>query len=178
MKIAITQRECSINDITYDCLEHGWFDLLKTHDIIPVPNLGRCDFDFDMLIISGGDNSHSRFQTEVACFNVADRLNLPILGICHGAFFLNTMYGGINGTISGHQNREHLVTLENQEITVNSYHTGNIAELGIGLEILAHHNQHIEAFNHKSKPQWGIVWHPERMEFPVLPKAVKALIYG
>ena len=34
----------------------------------------------------------------------------------------------------------------------------------------------VEAFKHKELPQWGIVWHPERMVTPVLPVEVKEIL--
>ena len=33
-----------------------------------------------------------------------------------------------------------------------------------------------EAFKHKTLPIYGMLWHPERMENPVLPPEVKKLL--
>lgn len=178
MKIAITQRQLSINGITYDCLEQGWFHLLSKHEIIAVPNLINIDLDVEMLILSGGNSSQDRYDTEMYCCDWASKKNIPILGVCHGAFFLNFLYGGMNGEINGHHNVNHNITMENQTVSVNSYHHMAIAELGTDLEAIAYCLDSIEGFKHRTKPIWGLVWHPERMEIPILPKDLKELLYG
>lgn len=178
MKIAITQRQLSINGITYDCLEQGWYRLLSTHEIIAIPNLVNIDLDLDMLILSGGNSSQDRYETEMFCCDWAKERNIPTLGVCHGAFFLNFLYGGMNGDIDGHQNTTHNIIMENSTVEVNSYHQMAIAELGPDLEAIAYSPDGIEGFRHSSLPIWGLVWHPERMEDPVLPKDLKELLFG
>lgn len=176
MKIAITQRQLSINGITYDCLEQGWYRLLSAHEIIAVPNLINIDLDVDMLILSGGNSSQDRYKTEMFCCEWAKEKNIPTLGVCHGAFFLNFLYGGMNGDIDGHQNTTHDIIMENSTVEVNSYHHMAIAELGLDLEAIAYSPDGIEGFRHRSLPIWGLVWHPERMLDPVLPIELKELL--
>lgn len=178
MKIAISQRQVEINGFVYDCLEQGWYELFLGHEIIPVPNLNNIGLDVDMLVLSGGETTDARYQTEVACTAWAIENDVPVLGVCHGAFLLNFLYSGTNAKTLGHQNTKHTVHMEGQEHTVNSYHSMMIQELGIGLDVIAHYNTVVEAFKHSELPVWGIVWHPERMEDPVLPSDLKALIYG
>ena len=86
MKIGITQRQISINDIPYDCLEQGWFRLLQQHEIIIIPNLINLDLDLDMLVFSGGDTTEDRHLTELHCYHYALETGIPVLGVCHGAF--------------------------------------------------------------------------------------------
>jgi putative glutamine amidotransferase len=176
MKIAITQRQTTINNNIYDCLEQGWYHLFRRHEIIVVPNLINIDLDVDMLVLSGGDYSSQRFQTEVICYNYANKYNLPILGVCHGAFFLNYLYDGINKSIEGHRNVEHEIIMENSLMLVNSYHEEAIYTLGDGLKPIAYADDSIEGFKHETNPVWGLVWHPERMEIPVLPTELLELI--
>ena len=178
MKIAITQRQTIINGITYDCLEPGWYRLFNQHKVIIVPNLIYVDLDVDMLILSGGDLSKDRSQTELACYNYANDHHIPVLGVCHGAFVINYLHGGLNKEISGHRNVMHSVEMEKQIHVVNSYHDIGIHTLGDDLECIATNEGSIEAFKHKTRPQWGILWHPERMEDPVLPAELKELING
>ena len=60
---------------------------------------------------------------------------------------------------------------------VNSFHTVGIASLAEELVAIAMDREYnIEAFKHKEKRIWGVVWHPERMENPVLPPEVKKLL--
>ena len=178
MKIGITQRQLIVNDIVYDCLEQGWFYMLGDHELIVLPNLIHVDVDIDFLILSGGNDSESRYQTELNCCAWALERNIPILGVCHGAFFLNELNNGTNLNIEGHQNTNHEIVMEGQTHKVNSYHTICIEELGNDLEPIAWCGDYIEAFKHKTKSIWGLVWHPERMDIPVLPKELEDLLYG
>jgi len=180
MKIAISQREINIRGTAYDCLERGWYNLFDTHDIIPIPN----DFEFDIsaaycLILSCGECAEAREFTETYCFSQATEKNIPVIGVCHGAFILNRWFNGTNVPVTEHDRIDHEVFLEDHWQTVNSYHRVKIETLGNGFEILAHdQDNNVEAFKHKDRPIWGLVWHPERMEDPVLPKDLKELFFG
>lgn len=178
MKIAITQRQTTINGIVYDCLEQGWYHLFKGHEICLVPNVVDVIVDADMLVVSGGNETEQRYKTELTVCDWAMRNNKPILGVCHGAFFLNFAFGGINAEIQGHRNVEHDVIMEGKTYTVNSYHDVCIYQLASNLISVAETKKNPEAFKHKEHPIWGLVWHPERMEDPVLPSDLRRLIYG
>jgi N5-(cytidine 5'-diphosphoramidyl)-L-glutamine hydrolase len=179
MKIAITQRIINIRGTDYDCLEHGWYNLLGHHEIIPVPNIDDYVLpEVDCLILSGGDNCEQREFVETACFASAIKQEIPVVGVCHGAFVLNRWYGGVNNKIDGHQDVEHSVTLEGQQYTVNSYHSICLDKLAEPLMTVAYTNEHTEAFKHHTLPIWGLVWHPERMDTPVLPIELKELFFG
>lgn len=178
MKIAISQRQIEINGIVYDCLEQGWYHLFVNHEIIPLPNLSNIAIDVDMLVLSGGENTEDRYQTEVACSLWAIENDIPILGVCHGAFLLNYLHSGINAKdIKNHHNTEHEIRMEGKTYTVNSYHHMAIDELGIDLDPIAHCDAMVEGFKHRNRDIWGLVWHPERMDVPVLPSDLKDLIY-
>ena len=178
MKIAISQRQVEINGFVYDCLEQGWYEFFLGHEIIPVPNLNNIGLDINMLVLSGGETTNARYNTEVACTAWAIENNVPILGVCHGAFLLNFLYSGVNAKTLGHQNTTHKFYMEDQEYTVNSYHQLMIHELGLGLNAIAYCENVVEGFKHSQLPVWGLVWHPERMDVPVLPNDLKELIRG
>jgi putative glutamine amidotransferase len=179
MKIAISQREIVHNNITYDCLEHGWYGLLNHCDIEPIPNVSNIPLDFDMLILSGGDATPNRTHTETMYYNIALLKGIPILGVCHGAFFINEFHSGINLPIDGHDNTAHEIELDGNINYVNSHHTNSIGKLGIDLMPVATcpHDGTIEAFKHSHLPIWGLVWHPERTEGILLDDLAKVL-YG
>jgi len=60
---------------------------------------------------------------------------------------------------------------------VNSFHGQSIETIGQDMEVVAlSGDDSIEAFKHKYKPIYGIVWHPERMKDPVLPNNVRSII--
>jgi len=157
MKIGLTQRILHYNNTAYDCLEHGWYNLLNNHTFFYIPNI--IEQDYKKLVSD--------------CY-IQDK---PVLGVCHGAFFINELEQGVNSTIENHYDTTHKVILEDQEYEVNSYHTNQIKEVGADLNAIAHADDgSIEAFKHKNRQVWGIVWHPERMEEAVLPSDLRSLI--
>ena len=177
----MSQRDLRIppNNFLFDCLERSWYQLLHKHQLMPVANTEVIDtsVDFDCLILTGGPDSLARYKTENLLFLHALKQGKPVVGVCHGAFAVNDLSGGINGIIEGHENSEHTITMEGQTYTVNSYHGQSIESLGKTMESIAVDNHsNIEAFKHINLPIYGIVWHPERMDTPVLPSAVAELL--
>ena len=167
-------------DMMCDALEQDWHRFLTGHELILHPNLGTVivDQDFDCLILTGGPDSLGRHQTEDALFAHALQLGKPIVGFCHGAFVINDLSGGTNGRISGHEACYHSVTLEGVRHTVNSHHSQCLSRLGNNMiELAWDQDGNIEAFRHSTQPIYGVVWHPERMINPVLPRAVKNLLF-
>lgn len=166
MKIAISQREIVHNNITYDCLEQGWYSVFNHHELVPIPNTSNIETDFDMLVLSGGDATPNRTHTETVYYNIALLKGVPILGVCHGAFFINKLHGGTNKPIKGHKNTAHKIEIDGNIIYANSFHTNSLALLGRDLMPAAAclHDGTIESFKHSHLPIWGIVWHPERAE--------------
>ena len=174
MKLLVTQSEIRRPPFFFamDSLERSWYSLLAGHEIILAPNIPNKDFDtnWDCLIITGGGDSIDRHLTEDKLFKLADSNNKPIIGFCHGAFVINELSGGINSSIDGHAGVEHTVEMEGSTHTVNSYHTQFIDKLALGFKSMAtDQDGNCEAFQHQSKPQWGVLWHPERMKHPLLP---------
>lgn len=178
MKILISQRDIRIppNNFVFDALERSWYTFFKGHFLLPHPNTIEIDttIDFDCLVISGGPDSVERHLTENNLFAHALAQHKPIFGVCHGAFAVNDLTGGVNGRVTGHEYGEHTVVLEGSEVTVNSYHGQSIAQLGADMQAVAIDlDGNIESFEHKTLPIYGVVWHPERMINPVIPVAWK-----
>lgn len=181
MRILISQRDVRIppSFFVFDALERSWYSFLSKHILIPVPNTGRIDtsIDFDCLILTGGPDSIERHLTENALFEHACNLNKPIIGFCHGAFTVNDLTGGTNGRIDNHVDVNHNVFVDGKTLQVNSFHGQSIETIGNEMEVLAiSDDDSIEAIKHKHKPIYGIMWHPERMDVPVLPCEVKCII--
>lgn len=182
MRILISQRDVRIppSFFTFDALERSWYKFLSKHYLTPVPNLGIIDksVEFDCLVLTGGPDSIERHLTEDLLFHHARELGKPIIGFCHGAFAVNDLTGGINGLIDGHVQTEHEILIDGKIQTVNSYHGQSIQKLGNDMEKLGMDlDGNIEAFKHKHEPIYGVVWHPERMTTPVLPKEVKDILF-
>jgi len=182
LRILISQRDVRIppNNFLFDCLERSWYAFLHKHQLLPVANIGVIDetIDFDCLVLSGGPDSIARHTTEDLLFHHANKLGKPIVGICHGAFAVNDLTGGTNGYIDDHTNTSHAISMEGGIHLVNSYHSQNIATLGADMIPTAFDSDNNpEAFQHSTKPIYGVVWHPERMKDPILPKDVKDLLW-
>ena len=179
MKIAISQREIVYNNVTYDCLEQGWYSLLNHCDLEVIPNVSNIATNFDMLILSGGDSTPNRIHTETMYYNIALLKGIPILGVCHGAFFINEFHGGTNKPIDGHKNTAHEIEIDGIVEYTNSFHTNSIDTLGKSLIPLATcpHDNSVEAFKHSHLPIWGLLWHPERAQ-GVLPTCLAEVLFG
>jgi GMP synthase-like glutamine amidotransferase len=180
MKILISQIEFirSPRNFVFDALERAYYQFLKGHELIPVPNIKKVpNTEYDCLILTGGPDSVSRNQTENLLIQDAMVKGKSIIGICHGAFAINDLVGGKNGNVKGHVDADIKITMEDQEHTVKCYHSQSIEKLAKDYVAIAHDEQgNIEAFQHNSLPIYGIVWHPERMDVPVLPVEVKKLL--
>ena len=185
MRILISQRDFRIapSNFLYDCLERSWCSFLSGHHLIPVASTGVVpDTEDDCLVLSGGSDSLARNYTENTLFYHAIKNKKPILGVCHGAFAVNELTGGINdlqpSLIPHHDDTQHEIVMEGKKVLVNSYHGQTITTLGKGMIPIAIHepDQTIEAFRHEHLPIFGIVWHPERMTEPVVPTCVQDLI--
>ena len=184
MNIGLTQRIFYYNDIAYDCLEHGWQQLLSGHTLFSIANNPEQDFvelvkDLDFIIFTGGDASPLRLKTEIRLLTECYKQNKPILGVCHGALFINQLEEGVNVECEGHHNTEHDVLMDDEISTVNSFHQNKILQLADGFDVVATtRGGDIEAFKHRKRNIWGIIWHPERMVNTVLPKDLERLLYG
>lgn len=182
MRIALTQRQTEINGIVHDCLDPNWYRLFSPHEVVPIPNPKgmaiELDNSIDMLVITGGDETRDRALSELSVFKQARKRNLPILGICHGALFLNYLFDGVNGPVEGHRGKDHTILMRNGIVyNVNSFHDAGIFELGKRLWPSAiTKDKQVEAFKHMDHDIWGVLWHPERMKNPVLPPLVAKLL--
>jgi putative glutamine amidotransferase len=128
-------------------------------------------------MLTGGPDSVARNQTENLLYQDAVEKGKPVVGICHGAFVINDISKGVNGSVDGHVDADIKITMEGREHTVRCYHSQSIEKLAENFVAIAHDEQGtVEAFKHKTLPIYGIVWHPERMDAPILPVEVKKLL--
>lgn len=125
-----------------------------------------------------------RDKDELALTSFFYSMNRPILGICRGIQVLNVYFGGdlhqdiatadrhaYQPRLGGDQvHRIHaaagsfLYSLYGASFNVNSAHHQAAATLGQGLQIAAKGSDGvIEALQHKTKPVYGVQFHPERM---------------
>jgi len=182
LKIGLTQRILNFRGRAYDSIEHGWYSYLKEHTLVFVPN--RLDQDFesvaqevDCLIITGGDDRLIRRTTELQLATAVIKQQKPILGVCHGAFLLTDVFGGIVGRKDGHRDGiEHVVRYCEQDYVVNSFH-------GLAIESAPPTAQVLARDPDGTCESWidglvaAVVWHPERMANPWLPTEIQNLIF-
>ena len=162
----------------FDALERIYYDFLAPHKLIPVPNAVKVpDIDYDCLVLTGGPDSVNRNKTENMLYDHAIKNSKPIIGICHGAFVINDINGGVNGRIDGHIDTEHTIKMYGKEYRVNSYHSQSIEKLADNFVTVATDQEgNTEAFKHQSLPIYGMLWHPERMPGAIILDEVKKLL--
>lgn len=178
MKIGITQRVLTHNNVSYDSLSLDWYSYLEGHNLIVIPNrldqdLIKLANDIDLLIISGGGTHPVRSAIETTLVDQLYKLGKPIIGVCHGIQFLTEYFGGKLECINQHHNTTHNVVYDNKQLLVNSYHTNKIAILPKGATPLAYDlDNNCESWIKGNIG--GVMWHPERKSW--LPKQLKDLL--
>jgi len=131
----------------------------------------------------GFDEARDRFEKEV--FELAQKNQLPILGVCRGLQFINCLLGGtliqdlgdLNRTHEGGPDKIHDVKVVEHSLLrkisglsngkVNSSHHQAIDRLGKGLKVNCKaEDGTIEGIELESNKSFllAVQWHPERME--------------
>ncbi len=144
--------------------------------VIKDPHVNAQDADFfDAYVISGGPSSVSKMTPNAAhrIVNLSRQLDnpKPILGICFGHQLIAHLFGGVvqKGTVGEYgisevqiDNSDGLFESIPNKINVWESHFDEVKSLPEEFEVLAHSNScPIEAFAHKSKPIYGVQFHPE-----------------
>lgn len=127
---------------------------------------------FKGVIISGGndlptlENTNINFmrdEFEDLVISQCLELRLPILGICKGAQKLAQHLGANFIKVKEHT-KPHIIEINNQTTTVNSFHNYAIYSI-LEARILATSNDgNIEAFINEQKKMIGAMWHFERCQ--------------
>ena len=138
---------------------------------------------FDGFLFSGGDDvnpilygemkspkcgliSDERDLFEILLLNEVMKLNKPIFAICRGIQLINVALGGtLYQHIEGHERIKHDVIINNERISVNSYHHQAVKEVPPLLKVTAYtEDGTIEAvYMPGYKYLHAVQWHPEMM---------------
>ncbi|WP_286220223.1 gamma-glutamyl-gamma-aminobutyrate hydrolase family protein [Marinobacter apostichopi] len=169
----------------------------RTHYIRPGSNTNVTLLDG--LVLSGGTHVHperygqqpqvtahydqQRDATDRRLLEEAERIGIPVLGICRGAQFINVFHGGslCQNVTPLRVNTRHrplllpmqtvrLVTpsrlgrlMQSSVIGANRIHSQAIKRLGKNLQVVALDNDHFVQAIENTHQQWlmGVQWHPE-----------------
>lgn len=192
LKIGLTQRVEVISAYgeRRDCLDQAWTMVLSKAGMVavPLPNLiENVESLFDEtglsgIILTGGNDleklpgasntAPERDALERCLIELSADRNLPLLGVCRGMQMLVDHYGGNLTRVENHVANQHPVKVTSthglplsNRSAVNSFHNFGVESDKIGgkMNILATApDGTVEAAVHNSRPQWGIMWHPER----------------
>lgn len=175
MIIALSMRVDIIKEYNEarNAISFDWINLLFSLGIVPVlvPNHQTApdhffkSFDFDGLILTGGDDIQlapddiyndpsvnpkwDRDSTEYRLLELAIQNRLPVIGICRGFQLINFFFGGsltknidqIEGVKTDHVRNDHEVTIIDQKMSklleINSMVTNSYHNQGVLLKDLA-----------------------------------------
>jgi len=191
-RIGLTQRVevLSDRDERRDCLDQAWTRLLFNNGYWPVP-LPNCVEDVPALmeelalegvILTGGNDparlpgatnaAAARDAFEQKLLTYCGGHGIPVLGVCRGLQMLVAHYGGKLVRVSDHVGACHAITVEpgcdailGDRDKVNSFHHWGVSPEGLSsdLQVAATApDRTVEAIVHRTYPQLGIMWHPER----------------
>lgn len=169
-----------------DALARDWYRVFaalnwQTNWML-IPNLGVeiahyiKAWQIDAFILTGGEDvgiDPQRDDTETTILTVAEREQLPVLGICRGMQLIQRYEHGTFTSDPSHVATPHQVRLDRKFfqlgnrvdhiVSVNSYHRNCInLPLPARLRSIATAGAQCEGFQHRILPWVGVMWHPER----------------
>jgi GMP synthase (glutamine-hydrolysing) len=125
------------------------------------------EIDADGLILGGGPTMDRAGR----CIDYIRELNMPILGICLGMQLMAQAYGGkvVPGSLGGYAEVDVEVVEEDEilrgisgRIKTWASHADQVSVVPVEFQILARSKVcEVEAMRHRTRPLFGIQWHPE-----------------
>jgi len=178
--VAVTQRVVidPPHGTRRDCLDQVWTAFLLRCGLLPVPIPNsveaalRLSENVKGIVLTGGNDlaeyggdAPDRDATEAALIDLAERRNLPILGVCRGMQVIQRRYGASLQRVPGHVTPRQRVTIDGRSVEVNSFHNFGAKETPQPLLTWAVADDGvIEAVKHRDLRITGMMWHPERWE--------------
>lgn len=183
INIAITQRITSFYDgkEIRESLDIKWYDFVKSCGFSLIPISVKHDIpqflqkmNISGIIFSGGNDLFSvsdeqvnkmRDSFEKKLLQEAINRNLPVIGVCRGMQLINGYFAGTLQRIAEHVATIHQIRGNNMVRSVNSFHNYALLNISDDFEVDFRANDDtIEAFHHKNKNIYAVMWHPEREE--------------
>jgi N5-(cytidine 5'-diphosphoramidyl)-L-glutamine hydrolase len=194
LRVAVSQRVAV--DPTHgerrDGLAQGWVDCFRALHIVPVliPNDVELASEVlavesvDAVLLTGGndilrpgtepdeDAAPERDATEQHLIETARAAEIPLVGVCRGAQFLNLFFGGSlrdDQLPRRHVAKDHglrvVIGDYEEHFEVNSFHRWVITTEDLAGELDAFgwsEDGCVELFAHPTDALSGMMWHPER----------------
>ena len=181
IRIAITQR-LMLNETYYELresLDIKWGELFNELKFLPVVfpyNYDFKDFDFDGVILSGGNDIGEfelRDKFELKLIEYAIQNNIPVFGVCRGMQIIAKYFDcnftevknqvAIYHKLSLNKNSKYYSYLRNIN-EVNSFHNIAVKNIPSSLIVSAWNDDKsiIKALEHKKYKIFGQMWHSER----------------
>jgi len=179
-KIAVTQRVTVIPAYgeRRDCLDQTWTRFLAACGLLPVliPNVIEVARDLCSeeeiagLVLTGGNDlaelggdAPERDAVERALMDLAERRELPVLGVCRGMQVIQQRFAIGLRRVDGHVAQRQVIQIEGEPKEVNSYHHFAAFDSRPPLDVWAIADDGVvKAIRHSAQPMTGIMWHPER----------------
>jgi len=162
-----------------DCLDQAWIKFMATCGLtpLPVPNdeqaaQSLCNaMPVNGILLTGGNDlsayggdAPERDATESVLIDIADKIALPVLGVCRGMQMIQDRFGIRLERVAGHVAPRQIISIDGELAEVNSYHNFGATETRPPLEAWAFAEDGVvKAVRHAARPMMGIMWHPERL---------------
>ena len=178
--VAVTQRVVvdPPHGTRRDCLDQAWTKFLLECGLIPIPIPNSVDAALticekvDGIVLTGGNDltayggdAPDRDETENALLDLAERQDLPVLGVCRGMQVIQNRFGTRLEKVAGHVAPRQRILIDGRRVEVNSFHHFGATEVHPPLTSWAIADDGvIKAVRHQSRRIVGLMWHPERLE--------------
>ncbi|MGD0300360.1 MAG: gamma-glutamyl-gamma-aminobutyrate hydrolase family protein [Bryobacteraceae bacterium] len=178
--VAVTQRVAvdPPHATRRDCLDQVWIKFLLECGLLPIPipnsveaALTICEKVSGIVLTGGNDltayggDAPDRDETESALLDLAERRDLPVLGVCRGMQMIQHRFGTRLQQVHGHVAPRQHISIDGKRVEVNSFHNFGAMEVHPPLMTWAIADDGvIEAVKHSSSRMIGVMWHPERRQ--------------
>jgi gamma-glutamyl-gamma-aminobutyrate hydrolase PuuD len=178
--VAVTQRVAvdPPHATRRDCLDQVWTKFLLECGLIPIPipnsveaALQICEKVSGIVLTGGNDlaayggDAPDRDATETALLDLAERRDLPVLGVCRGMQMIQHRFGTRLQHVHGHVAPRQCISIDGRRVEVNSFHNFGAMEVHPPLMTWAIADDGvIKAVKHAGSRMLGVMWHPERRE--------------